>query len=234
MRFLNLFFSLWLLLAVFGCNNADEAADGAKKGEPSAIFADYRISGAEGKEAVTCLLQFYEGGPRGASLLLDAPAGVQIDGEKVVPDSALRTGAYYELQKPVQAFADKHRFILTDEYGQQYSEEVTFEPLVLKTEPGKTIKAGEKLVLQVGGLLPGEKLRVVLTDINFDTEDINRLQTPADGQVILTAEDLQQLAPGPLTLMLFKEMERPLKDRTAAGGRLSIIYSLTRELELKR
>lgn len=217
-----------LLALLFACNNESGAP---KKAQPSAIFADYRISGDESKAMVTCLLQFYEAGPEGTSILLQPPAGVQLDGEALTPDSALRTGAYYELQKPLETFSGKHTITLTDEHGQPYTEEVHFEPLVLHTQLGATVRR-DSLVLQVSGLLPGEKVRVLLTDIDFDTDDINHLQTVRGGKIVLTAAELRQLASGPVTLMLYKELERDLKKGTAAGGRLSITYGLSREFEL--
>ena len=199
--------------------------------KPSDIFADYRINGEEGKEGVTCLLQFYEGGPRGASLLLDEPAAIKIDGQAPAADSTLRTGAYYELQKPLATFGGTHTFTLTDEHGQVYEEKIEFEPLVLQTALGERVE-GDSLVLQVAGLLPGEKLRVVLVDMDFNTNDINRLQKVEGGQIVLTREDLSQVAAGPVTLMLYKEAEKKLQNGTAAGGQLSITYGLSREFEL--
>lgn len=231
MPFQKIFLGLLLLTAFFACTNNKEEDGRPRHDKPSDIFADYRISGEEGKEGVTCLLQFYEGGPRGASLLLEDPAAIKIDGEVPVADSTLRTGAYYELQKPLATFAGTHTFTLTDEHGQVYEEKVVFEPLVLQTELGQRVTA-DSLVLQVGGLLPGEKLRVVLVDMDFNTEDINRLQKVEEGQIVLTREDLRQVAPGPVTLMLYKEAEKKLQNGTAAGGQLSITYSLSREFEL--
>ncbi len=231
MKFSKLFFYLLIPSAFFACNNDEEGGKTARGYKPSDIFADYRVNAEEGKDRVTCLLQFYEGGPRGASLLLDNPAGIKVDGETLVADSTLRTGAYYELQKPLEGFSGTHTFTLTDEHGQTYEEKVPFEPLVLQTALGETVK-GDSLVLQVSGLLPGEKLRVVLIDMDFDTDDINKVQSAPEGKIVLTREDLRQVAAGPVTLMLYKELERDLKNGTAAGGQLSITYGLTREFEL--
>lgn len=231
MKFSKLFYYLLVLPAFFACNNEEEGGKTTRGYKPSDIFADYRINAEEGIDRVTCLLQFYEGGPRGSSLLLDDPAGITVDGEPLVADSTLRTGAYYELQKPLANFGGTHTFTLTDEHGQTYEEKVAFEPLVLQTSLGERLEE-DSLVLQVSGLLPGEKLRVVLVDMDFDTDDINKLQSAPDGKIILRPEDLRQVAAGPVTLMLYKELEKELKNRTAAGGQLSITYGLTREFEL--
>ena len=58
-----------MLALFFSCNDEKAGSEGSRDKKPSDIFADYRITADEGKEAVTCLLQFYEGGPRGATLL---------------------------------------------------------------------------------------------------------------------------------------------------------------------
>jgi len=233
MRLKKIFLGLALLTAVFACNNNGQEGGRARNNKPSDIFADYRITAEEGKDAVTCLLQFYEGSPSGASLLLEEPAAITIDGEALQVDSTLRTGAYYELVKPLATFKGTHTFTLTDEHGQQYNEKITFEPLVLQTELGQMVDA-DSLVLQVSGLLPGEKLRVVLVDMDFNTADINQLQKPEEGKIIISRRDLSQVAPGPVTLMLYKEVERALENGTAAGGQLFITYGLSREFELVR
>ena len=90
-----------LMVILWGC--ADEKNE-PKGGKPSVIFADYRFTGDEGKEMVTGLLQFFEGSRKGEPMRLTPPAGIQVDGVALVADSALRTGAYYEVQQPLQQF----------------------------------------------------------------------------------------------------------------------------------
>ena len=217
-----------LMVILWGC--ADEKNE-PKGGKPSVIFADYRFTGDDGKEMVTGLLQFFEGSRKGEPMRLTPPAGIQVDGVALVADSALRTGAYYEVQQPLQQFRGKHTLILTDEHGQTHREAFEFEPLLLQTELGPTVKRGA-LELEVSGVQKGDKVRVLLTDIDFDTDDINRLQTVTDGKLVISAEELQTVAAGPVTLMLYKEVEKTLEKGTLSGGRLSITYGLSREFNL--
>ena len=63
-------------------------------------------------------------------------------------------------------------------------------------------------------------------------DDINRLQTVTDGKLVISPEELQTVAAGPVTLMLYKEVEKTLEKGTLSGGRLSITYGLSREFEL--
>lgn len=219
---------LLLLLLLTAC--ADEKGE-SRASKPSYIYAHYQFTADESKGQVAGLLQFFEDGPRGEPLLLQTPAGIQVDGKVLTADSALRTGPFYEMVQPLQNFAGAHTITLTDEHGQTYKEEFAFEPLVLQTEIGQTIKRGN-LELAVSGVQRGEKVRVLLVDIDFNTDDINRLQVLEDGKLVLTAEDLQQVATGPVTLMLYKEIERPLENSTATGGKFSLTYGLSREFEL--
>lgn len=228
MRISHFLFLLILTMLLGSC--ADEKSESKAK-KASTIFADYRFTADEGKETVTGLLQFFEGSRKGEPMRLTPPAGIQVDGVTLVADSALRTGAYYEVQQPLANFKGQHTITLTDEHGQTYTEKFEFEPLVLQTTLEQSVKRGD-LQLEVSGLQRGEKVRVVLMDIDFNTADINRLQPANEGKIILSAEDLQQVASGPVTLMLYKEVEKKLENGTLAGGRLSVTYGLSREFDL--
>src|SRR5688500_17664824 len=77
------------------CANED-AAGGPE--DVSDFWFDYRISGEEELEAVTCMVQFRDGSPRGEAVPLPAPGQVTLDGQPLPGDSAGFTGFYYEIQ----------------------------------------------------------------------------------------------------------------------------------------
>jgi len=54
-----------------------------------------------------------------------------------------------------------------------------------------------------------------------------------DGRLVISREDLETIGTGPVQLELIREYERGVKNRTDAGGRLQITYSLKREFFLK-
>jgi hypothetical protein len=217
------------LLLLFGCNNEDAAPP--RQGTPGRVYVDYKIWGEEANEWVTCMLQFHEESKDGPALLLEAPSRVMLDGEELVPDSARLTGVFYEAQIPLAEFAGEHTLTFTDASGREHKETFVFEPLKVTTNLSGKVKRSN-LVLELEGVQPGEKVRVSLMDTAFATADINQLFTPDEGRLVLSREQLKNIASGPVTLFIYKEEERPLKNATPAGGNLSITYELNREFDL--
>ncbi len=214
----------------FACT---DAGIGERKNlNPERIYFDYKILGEEGKELITVLLQYRFAGPEGISLFIGGPGKVQLDGNIIEADSARMTGAFYELQVPVQDFIGSHTINFTNMDGKIFKEEFEFVPITLASILPDTIQRND-ITLQFEGLKKTDLLRVILIDTAFYTDDINDIDTVKDGQLIITTNRLRKLKTGPLTLQIFKEEERPIKNGTKAGGMLSINYGLKREFELK-
>ena len=68
-----------------------------------------------------------------------------------------------------------------------------------------------------------------MVDTSFATEDVNEEIRVRKGKIDIGAEELVNLAKGPITLEIYKEEEKPLKNVSTEGGRLSIRYSLRRQ-----
>ncbi len=224
------FFFCLLLFFFFACT--DTGIGEEKNVDPERIYFDYKILGEENNELITVLLQYRLGSQQGISLPISKPGKVELDGATIEADSALMSGAFYELQIPTQDFTGKHTISFTDINGKNYKEEFEFAPFTLVTEIPDTIQRND-ITLQFEGLKKSDLLRIILIDTAFYTDDINDIDTVRDGQLIITANRLRKVKSGPLTLQIFKEEERPIKNRTKAGGMLSISYGLKREFELK-
>jgi|GEM_PF-271802 len=224
-------FLFYLLSCLFfACS---DAGIGERKNvNPERIYFDYKILGEEDKELITILLQYRFAGPEGISLFMEEPAMVQLDGNNIEADSARMTGAFYELQVPVQDFIGSHTISFTNMDGKIFKEEFEFVPFTLASELPDTVQRND-IILRFEGLKKTDLLRVILIDTAFYTDDINDMDTVKDGQLIITTNRLQKLKTGPLTLQIFKEEERPIKNGTKAGGMLSINYGLKREFEVK-
>src|SRR5688572_18642631 len=96
--------------------------------EPSRdIYANYSISGEEGREFVTVFLQFSHGPENFASVLKD-PAKVFLDDVLLTADSAQESGAFYEVQLPIEDFAGRHVIRYVDEAQKEHREEFSFVP----------------------------------------------------------------------------------------------------------
>jgi hypothetical protein len=195
------------------------------------IFFDYKIWGEEGKDAVTCLLQFRFRREAGRTVKLDSGVRVEVDGELIQPDSARITGPFFEIQKPIDDFTGSHTITFIDLNKKEYTEEFIFRPFSLLTEIPDTIYRDD-LIFDIEGLQPVDYLRIIAIDTLFKSEDINEIDTVKNGKLIILKEKLKKLVNGPVTLWLNKEEERPVKNGTERGGKISIMYGLKREFVL--
>ena len=215
---------------LISCNSNEIGS--SKDVNPEAIYFDYRIWGDEGNENLTVKLQYRFGGENGTTLTMEKPAKVELDGEMIPVDSSKMNGAFYEIQKPIKKFTGDHAIIFTDINKKQYREKFRFQPLQLRTPLPSVLKRG-KMLLEVDGMEEEGFARVILTDTSFASEGINRMYAIVNSQIIITEEDLKSLVNGPIQLELIKEEERPVKNGTREGGRLSISYGLKREFILE-
>lgn len=212
-------------LYFFACNNKK---DKNYEPKPEAIYFDYQITGKEGDDNLTVMLQYRDGGEDGDAI---AVGKVILDGEIVTVDSAKMTGFFYELHKPISSFSGKHTIVFTDADQKEYKEEFEFQPVDLLTAIADTIKKNE-LVFSFQGMEAEDYIRVVLTDTSFYNDGINVVSTVSDGKLVISQSDLENITPGPVQLEFIREYERPVKNGTEAGGRLLITYSLKREFIL--
>ncbi len=227
------FFCLFLGVSfiLFSCNNDDSDVNRSREVDPASIYFDYRVMGEEGNDSVTVLLHYRYAGENGSALTLDAPSQVKLDGQLITGDSTKMTGTFYEIQKPLEGFAGKHRIEFIDGDNKKYEEEFSFQPIKLRTEIAETVPRGN-IELQLDGVQPGDNIRILMTDTAYASEGIDRTDTVKDGRLLITAEELKQLADGPIQLEIIKESETPVNKATREGGWLSITYRLKREFIL--
>jgi hypothetical protein len=224
-------FFLFLIICIvfFSCKNK---RDDVNAGDPDAIFFDYKITGQEGDDNLTVMLQYKYGDEDGRAFAIKEPLSVLLDGEPIPGDSTKRTGPFYEINKPIASFAGKHSIVFTSPDNKEYKEEFEFKPLSLLSAVPENVQRDD-LVFELDGLESEDYVRVVLTDTSFIHDGINRVDTVLDGQLIISKTELESLANGPVQLEFIREYERPVKNGTEAGGRLQITYSLKREFVLK-
>ncbi|HWR32741.1 MAG TPA: hypothetical protein VN451_04420 [Chitinophagaceae bacterium] len=231
MNRLLLFLLTFSLLFFFSCTSNE--IGNAKDVNPEAIYFDYRIWGEEGNDQVTVKLQYRFGGPNGTTLLLEEPGKVELDGQVLKADSSSYSGVYYEVQKPVASFTGRHTIVFTDINKKEYKEIFTFRPIALETEIPDTIQRS-RIVFKFRGIDGPDYIRVLMTDTSFTGEGINRLDTVyRDGLIKIKKEEMAELANGPIQLELIREFDKPVRNGTSEGGRVSITYTLRREFFLK-
>jgi hypothetical protein len=217
-------FFLFVFCMVFtSCNNKNENAL-----NPEAIYFDYQITGEEGNDNLTVMLQYRVGGEEGDAVSI---GNVSLDGELMTLDSSKMSGAFYELHKPITEFKGKHNILFTSINKKEYKEEFDFQPVELITLIADTVHRSD-LSFEFKGLLKKDNLRVLLTDTSFLNNGINRVDLVQDGRLVINQTDLETLANGPVQIEFIREYERPVKNGTVEGGRLRLTYSLKREFIL--
>jgi len=202
-----LLFILVLVSVFISCGSSEIGS--AKDVNPETIYFDYRISGEEGNDNATVMLQYRFSGENGTTLTIDKPGKVQVDGETLDSDSTKITGAYYELQKPAGAFAGKHTIQFTNLNGKRYDEEFSFQPFTLIGGLPDTLTA-DSAILEFAGLKNGDILNILMTDTVFGSDGVERRARVKDGKIFIDAEDLENLAGGPIHLELELEKENIL------------------------
>jgi hypothetical protein len=215
---------------VAACNNSSQVAkDGTGQ---EAVYSDYRIEGEDGKEEVTCLLQFRLGGPNGPAFLLNEPRTVELDGEVVQPDSTRLSGVYYEVTKPVSEFKGKHALVFTDEGEKRYRQEFEFWPFSLAAEIPSKVKRAPFTIQLTNFPKNSTPVQLIMVDTAFETNDVNEMAVVNKGQLLIGEPILNRLKSGPVLMELIKEEEKSIKKGARWKGRLVVSYGLKREFEL--
>lgn len=215
------------LMIIEGClpNDKEAATD---------VYFDYKITGEEGKPGVNCLFQFLAGRRNNRAVHLMQPATIKLDSIELTVDSAKLSGAFYEKIFPLDSFAGPHEILYTDVNRKKYKEEFFFTVFHLANELPAAVDPANDLFIRLAGLKELDSLRVVATDTSFESLGINEVLPVHKGELNIAAKFFGQLVDGPIILLLYHETERPVKEGTAKGGRISVTYSLQRQFVLKK
>jgi hypothetical protein len=222
-----------LSVFVFSACKQRDAERTSRNIHPNQVYFDYKISGSQESENVVVMLQFRFKGSQGPTLFLDTPSGVKIDGMPIPGDSTRMTGPYYEIIFQANGFEGTHSIEYTNIDGDKFSEDFEYQPMMINGLADSSINQNEDLVLDIDGLDSVDYVRIVLTDTSRYNEGINRLDTIRDRRLMITREDLQELSPGPLQMVLTREYERPVKNGSKRGGKIAITYEIRKELYLQ-
>jgi len=226
-----LFFVLVVSFLGAGCNtNKDKSFEG----DPASLYPDYQVTGKEGDDNVTILLQYRLGNKNGNGVNLGPGAKVSLDGELIEVDSTKKNGYFYELNKSADAFVGHHVISFSIGDKEAYKEEFDFKPLTLLHEfPAEIYRLNDtskSLTLEIADYKPQYPVTLLLTDTSVNN-GFNRLDTVHNGILLLRYADLKQLTTGPVLMELVREEERILKS-SPRSGRLLITFSLKREFIL--
>jgi hypothetical protein len=222
---------LILTISLAACTNNAEIGS-AKDVNPESIYYDYRLWAEEGKDDATLMLQYRFGGENGTTLVLEEPCKVTVDGVPLQADSAKLAGAFYEMIRPLKEFTGKHTIVFTDANNKEHREEVNFQPFTLAAEfPEKLKKEPFTIKLNNFPSTP-TNIRLVMTDTAFGSKDVNEEMLIEKGEIAVGMGKLNALEKGPVTLEIYLEDEKPLKNSSKEGGRMLVTYSVKRQFEL--
>jgi hypothetical protein len=215
---------------VAGCNDLDKIKNKTDVIDFDQLYFDYTVTAEENNEYVTCVFQYKYGGEEGKAVNIK-PAKMELDGQLIETDSAKLSGFFYEVQKPVDSFAGEHTIIL-ETPGKIYKNKFEFFPFRLENNlPGKVHRKPFSIHLKD---FPATErsVRLLLLDTAFESSGFNDLVAVVNGNVTIDNEILSSVKNGPIILEMFLEQEIPLKQKTLAGGKISITYGLKKEFEL--
>jgi hypothetical protein len=232
--------ALYILPVLFitGCMN-EKKSD--KIVDPDTIYFDYQVTGEEGNDNLTILLQYRDGGEEEDAVSAGHVNSVKLDGEIITPDSTRSGDVFYELHKSIDSFSGKHIIVFKSQDGKEYREEFDFEPLVLLTSLPDTITR-DSLVFEFSGIKPPDQVRVILMDTTFGNDEdfvvgwmVNRSETvlPEKRQVVVNAESIARLSPGPVQIEFIRETEKDIDGPGPKGGKLKVTYTIKKEFFLK-
>lgn len=212
---------------VAGCTNRDKIQN---KIDYDRLYFDYSVTAEEDAAYLTCVFQFKYGDEEGKAINIE-PAKVLLDGQQIEADSAKLSGFFYEVQKPVDSSSGKHTIVLATP-GKEYKNEFEFSPFVVAEDlPEKFTR--KSFSIQLKNFPPKEKsVRLLLLDTAFESSGFNELVPVNNGKITIDPYILSDVKNGPVILGLYMEREIPLKQKTIAGGKISITYGIKREFEL--
>ncbi len=231
-RALLIFFAV-LTVTMAACT--DEVKERGKDGGSASIYFEYSIVADEDQPDVVCKFQYRLGGPDGEAVLLDGPAGVQLDGQALSPDSAKYSGVYYEVARPKDSFVGRHTIVFTGPDKKQYREEFSFQPFSLAEELPERLNRTPFTIRLANFPAEATEMRLSLSDTSSRPDSgVNEDILVRNGEIPVTEAMLNRLSEGPVMLYLERLERRAPRAGTPEGGQILQQYSLSRAFELTR
>jgi hypothetical protein len=216
----------FLMLIVYaGCTNPENKPEGTIPSSP--LYYSLNIWGEEGNDSINCLFQYHSRRIDGPVIFPGQKAIVQLDNEVLKADSAKLSGPYYDLRIPKDGFNGNHLLQFTGTGNKLINVQFTFN--AFHPSPGwpVSIKRGPYQLKFKNFPLNPSVVRLSLVDTSFATNDFNELVDVENGRLQLTASMFKDLTPGPISMEITREEEKPDKN-----GKIWISYSIRREFEL--
>lgn len=216
-----------LLFIIVGCRDSA----GYREDE---LFLDYQVTGEEGADQVSVLVQFRERNSYGPTVELRQGAGIELDGNKLDFNKETRNGPIYIASRSLNEFKGSHQLIYTDSKGRKWRQDLIFSVFSLSGDStlNRPIDSAG-FVLTIRAEPAFNKIRVLLTDTSYAGKEIDKTLLVKRNQIHITKNDLKGLKSGPVQLELVAEKHHILERKGQANGALHVAYTLRREFQWK-
>jgi hypothetical protein len=215
-----LFAASFIFLVLQSCQSSE--IGNSKDVNPETIYRSYTISYTEGSDMVRCVCQCRFAGQNGTTLVLNSPSDFRLDGDNLFVDSSVIDGAYYYIERRAEGFEGKHNLVYTDINGKPYAQHFNFTEVKCTGLPGQT--TATDIPVTFSGLKDGNIIHVELHDTSSATEDVSRLDTISNNQIIIRGKDLARLKSGPVNMEFYIDENTPLESPAKEGGNISLFY----------
>ena len=214
---------LFLGIAISGCR--EQAAY-----QEEELFHDYQITGEEGAEQVSILVQFRERNSYGPTVELMNGSNIELDGIPLQLNKETRSGPIYVASRTVNEFAGKHQLVYTNGKGKKWRQELDFSVFgLIDTNLFKKPVDSSGFELSIRSSSPVRRLRVLMTDTSYAGKEVDEKKTVTQNRLSVLAADLKGLKPGPIQLELVSEYHRTMEGKGQLWGTLHVAYTVRRE-----
>ncbi len=194
------------------------------------LYLDYQITGEEGAEQVSVLVQFRERNSYGPTVELMQGSNIQLDGKALEFNEQTRNGPIYVASKSLNEFKGNHQLIFTDSKGQKYIQDFIFSVFTIAGDSVlKRAIDSAGIVLAVKAIPPIKNIRILMTDTSYAGKEVDKILAINKDQVQIKKKDMTGLKGGPIQLEMIAEYHRIMGGKGQLRGGVNVAYTLRRE-----
>ncbi len=194
------------------------------------LYLDYQITGEEGADQVSVLVQFRERNSYGPTLELMQGSNIQLDGKALEFNDQTRNGPIYVASKSLNEFKGNHQLIFTDSKGKKYMQDFIFSVFSIAGDTVlKRAMDSTGFVLTVKAVPTIKNIRILMTDTSYAGKEVDKMLAINNDRVQIKKRDMTGLKEGPIQLELIAEDHLIMGRKGQLRGAVNVAYTLRRE-----
>ncbi len=221
---INLLIVSIFLLLLTACTSNEIA--NSKDVNQNKIYIKYTIKYIEGNTLADVKAQFRFASYRGTTLILNPPSTILLDNKPLKAERNYFSGAYYTISPEIKNLLGLHYFTLTLGNSKPYKESFVFAPFTMNDTMIITASKKSDLIISYKGLQEGDVISITIKDTSEATENLYLEKIIKSGEIIITAQELQQLKSGTIYIITQKNEIHNLTNSTENIGSIEINYLL--------